>query len=349
MDHPEKSKREENRGFAKKVWIAGGILALITIIILLFKATISVLLLIIAGALIAIYFRGLGSLIERKTKWKSSVSLLISIFGTFILLGLIFWLIGAKAQEQITELSESLPKMVSNARKQIAETSLGKKLIERISSSNSQDKVQSMASTFFTSTFGVLGDIYVVIFLGIFFTASPGLYTRGMVKMVPPPGRPKADEVLRKLGVMLRKWLKGQLFAMLVVFILTSIGLVSLGVPMWLALAIIAGFLNFIPNFGPLIAMIPAVLVALMQGPGTAALVAGLYILVQVIEGNFITPMVQKKLVDIPPALIIIAQLLMGALTGGWGLVLATPLMVILITLVKELYIRQIENSNSKL
>ena len=345
MEHPENNRREEFRGFAKRVWIAGGILALITIVLLLFKATISVLLLIIAGALIAIYFRGLGSLIERKTKWKSSVSLLISIFGTFILLGLIFWLIGAKAQQQITELSESLPQMVNNARKQISETSLGKKLIERISTSNSQDKVQSMASTFFTSTFGVLGDIYVVIFLGIFFTASPKLYTRGLVKMVPPAGRSKAEEVLKKLGVMLRKWLKGQLFAMLVVFILSSIGLVSLGVPMWLALAIIAGFLNFIPNFGPLIAMIPAVLVALMQGPGTAALVAGLYILVQVIEGNFITPMVQKKLVDIPPALIIIAQLLMGALTGGWGLVLATPLMVILITLIKELYIRQIENS----
>ena len=345
MDKDEMNAPGDNRGFAKKVWIAGGILALITILILLFKATISVLLLIIAGALIAVYFRGLGSLIERKTKWKSSVSLLISIFGTFILLGLIFWLIGAKAQEQITELSDSLPKMVSNARKQLGETSLGKKIIERMSSSNSQDQAQSIASTFFTSTFGVLGDIYVVIFLGIFFTASPGLYTRGMVKMVPPAGRSKASGVLDKLGVMLRKWLKGQLFAMLVVFILTSIGLVSIGVPMWLALAIIAGFLNFIPNFGPLIAMIPAVLVALMQGPATAALVAGLYILVQVIEGNFITPMVQKKLVDIPPALIIIAQLLMGALTGGWGLVLATPLMVIIMTLVKELYIRQIEKT----
>lgn len=345
MDKVEMNSPGDDRGFAKKVWIAGGILALITIVILLFKATISVLLLIIAGALIAVYFRGLASLIERKTHWKTSISLLISIFGTFILLGLLFWLIGAKAQQQITELSDKLPEMVSNARKQLSETSLGKKIIERISSSNSQDQAQSLASTFFTSTFGVLGDIYVVIFLGIFFTASPGLYSRGMVKMVPPAGRPKAAEVLDKLGVMLRKWLKGQLFAMLVVFILTSIGLISLGVPMWLALAIIAGFLNFIPNFGPLIAMIPAVLVALMQGPGTAALVAGLYILVQVIEGNFITPMVQKKLVDIPPALIIIAQLLMGALTGGWGLVLATPLMVIILTLVKELYIRQIEKT----
>ena len=109
---------------------------------------------------------------------------------------------------------------------------------------------------------------------------------------------------------------------------------------MWLVLALIAGFLNFIPNFGPLIALIPAVLVALLQGPATAAWVAGLYIFVQVAESNFITPMVQKKLVNIPPAMIIIAQLLIAPLTGGWGLVLATPLMVIIIVMVKELYIK---------
>jgi predicted PurR-regulated permease PerM len=80
-----------------------------------------------------------------------------------------------------------------------------------------------------------------------------------------------------------------------------------------------------------------------MQGPATAAIVAGLYIAIQVTESNFITPMVQKKLINIPPALIIMAQLLIAPLTGGWGLVLATPLMVILIVLVQELYIKKQE------
>jgi predicted PurR-regulated permease PerM len=69
--------------------------------------------------------------------------------------------------------------------------------------------------------------------------------------------------------------------------------------------------------------------------------VAGLYILVQVIESNFITPQVQKRLIELPPALIIIAQLLMGVLTGGWGLLLATPLMAILMILVQELWVKK--------
>jgi predicted PurR-regulated permease PerM len=130
---------------------------------------------------------------------------------------------------------------------------------------------------------------------------------------------------------------------MFVVFVLTSIGLVIIGVPMWTALALIAGILNFIPNFGPLIALLPAVLVAFMQGPSTAFWVIALYMFVQVTESNFITPMVQKKLVSIPPALIIIAQLLIAPLTNAWGLVLATPLMLIVIVLIKELYIKQQE------
>ena len=179
----------------------------------------------------------------------------------------------------------------------------------------------------------------MVLFIGIFFTVSPKLYKSGIVKLAPPGHQKKTDDVLRKLAENLKKWLKGQLLAMLVVTILSSIGLAIIGVPMWLALAIIAGLLNFIPNFGPLIAMIPAVLIGLMDSSTTALLVAGLYILIQVLESNFITPMVQQKLVSIPPALIIIAQLLISPLTGAWGLVLATPLMVIIIVLVKELYI----------
>jgi predicted PurR-regulated permease PerM len=142
------------------------------------------------------------------------------------------------------------------------------------------------------------------------------------------------------VGHTLTKWLKGQLFAMLLVAVLTLVGLLIMGVPMALVLALIAGVLNFIPNFGPLIAMIPAVGVGLLQGPTTALMVAGLYILVQVLESNVITPQIQKRLIEIPPALIIISQLFMGVLTGGWGLVLATPLIAIVMVVVQELWVK---------
>ncbi len=337
----------DDLSYQKKVWIKGGIYALIVILILLFKATFSVFLLILAGALIAIFFHGLSGLICRKTKWKQGVCLAISVIGVVILTTGLFWLMGAKIQAQVAELSDTLPATIENAKSQLSKNPIGKLVVEKANAPETTKKAKALASTFFKSTFGVFADIYVVLFLGIFFTISPAIYKKGIVALIPKKGQHKGEDVLTKLGENLKKWLKGKIFSMAVVMILTAIGLAIIGIPMWLVLAIIAGLLSFIPNFGPLIALIPAVLVGLMQSPATAAIVAGLYILIQVVESNFITPMVQQKLINTPPALIITAQLLISPLTGGWGLVLATPLMLILMILVQELYLKN-NTSQSK-
>ncbi len=331
---------ENTPSFQKRVWITTGILAFTIIILLVFKATFGVFLLVLAGTLIAIFFRGLSNFIQRKTKWKEGVCVAISIIGTLLIVAGLFWLIGAKVQAQIAELMETLPKTIDNAKVKLNNSSIGEKIIDKLSSKNSLDKAQVFAGQFFQSTFGVFGDIYVILFVGIFFTISPQTYTKGILQLIPVKGQKKADQVLDKLGEHLRNWLKGKLFSMFVVFVLTAIGLAIIGMPLWLVLALLAGMISFIPNFGPLLALIPAVLVALMQSPETTALVVGLYILIQFIESNFITPLVQQKLINIPPALLIIAQLLMATLTGGWGLVLATPLTVIVIILVQELYLK---------
>ena len=334
-----RSKKAEELSFIKKVWITGSIFAFIIILILLLKATFGVLLLILAGTLISVFFRGLSDLIKHQTGWREGACLAISIIGTLVIVFLLFWLLGAKVQSQMAQLTETLPSTLENAKNQLNQTYIGQKIVRQVSSPESQRKAESFVQIFFTNTFGVLGDIYVVLFIGIFFTVSPNIYKRGIVQIIPVKGKRKADQIFIKLGENLRKWLKGQLFAMLMVLLLTSTGLLIIGVPMWLALGIIAGLLNFIPNFGPLIALIPAVLVGLMQSPTMAFWVAGLYISVQVLESNFITPMVQQRLISVPPAMILIAQLLMAPLTGGWGLVLATPMLVIVTVLVKELYI----------
>lgn len=337
----QRTSNTSDYSFPQKVWITGGIFAFLVVLLLLFKATFSVLLLVLAGTIIAVFFRGLSDLIQRQTKWSEAICLTISILTSLIILILLFWLMGAKVQAQMAQLTETLPATIDNAKSQLNKSSIGQKIVEEISSPDTQKKGQAFAQTFFRSTFGVLGDLYVVLFIGIFFTVSPGVYKNGLLQIVPSQGKKKADAVLMKLGENLKKWLKGMLLTMLIVFVLTAIGLAIIGVPMWLALALIAGLLSFIPNFGPLIALIVAVLVGLMESPATALWIAGLYILVQVVESNFITPMIQQKLINVPPALIIISQLLIAPLTGGWGLVLAMPLMVIILVLVQELYIKK--------
>jgi predicted PurR-regulated permease PerM len=333
------SQIEKEYRFVQRVWLITGIVSISVVLLLLLKEIFSVLLLVLAGVLIALFFRSLAGLIEQKTRWSSTVCLLVSTIGTFLLIASVCWLLGAKVQAQVAELSDTLPATVEKTKSQLQSSPLGKKIVEKLSSPESTTKAKSILAGLFSTTFGLLGDLYVIIFLGLFFTVSPKPYTEGFLQLLPAAARRKGRIVVNTIGENLKKWLKGKLFAMLVVFVLTAIGLSIVGLPMWLTLALIAGLLNFIPNFGPLIAMIPAVLLAFMQGLDKALIVAGLYILIQVVESNLITPSVQKKLIQIPPALIIIAQLVMGVLTGGWGLVLATPLVAIIMAVVRITYL----------
>lgn len=339
--------KTEWKDFQRKVWTVTGIVALVLILLWITKAIFNVLLLLFAGSLIAIFFVGLAGLIQRKFGLKEGLALTLSIILSLLLLLGFFWLSGNAISQQMSDLKETLPSAVENVKTKLSQSALGRRVLETASSKDVSGQATSVIQTFFKSTFGVLGDIYVVLFLGIFFTVSPRSYINGVVKLVPPSGKQKANDVVTKLGASLSRWLKGQIFAMLVVFVLTAIGLVIIGMPMWLVLALLAGLLNFIPNFGPLIAMIPAVLIGFLQGPTTALIVAGLYILVQTLESNFVTPQIQKRMLSIPPALIIIAQLIMGVLTGGWGLVLATPVMVVLMVLVRELYLSHFDSDEA--
>lgn len=326
--------------FQKKVWTTVAIVTLIIALLLFIYSTFSVLLLVLAGSLIAIYFRTLSSAIQRKTKWKEGITVAISIISTLLVVATLFWLIGAKVQTQLIELLDTLPKTIETAKARLNGTRMGELIMDKIASQESMEKAQTFAGQFFRSTFGVLGDLYVILFIGIFFTISPQTYTNGILQLIPLRGQKKAQQVFIKLGEQLRDWLKGKLLSMLIVFIMTAIGLAIIGIPLWLVLAFLAGLLSFIPNFGPLIALIPALLIGLMQSPQTAFWVAGLYIAIQFIESNFITTFIQQKLINMPPALILIAQLFMGVTIGGWGVVLATPVTLIIIILVQELYIK---------
>lgn len=334
----ETEGKRADKHFDRRVWKAVGITVFVIIILLIVYKTFNAFLLLLAASLIAVFFRALASKIQQWTGWKNGLSLTLSIVGTFLIIGLFFWLMGAKIQGQVADMQEKVPQMIENAKDYLNQSNIGKRIVESVSNEENQKKALPVLQGFFSSTFGVFGDLYVVVFLSLFLTVGASEYVRGIVKLIPRNGQDKARDVVMHLGENLKKWIKGALFSGLVVFTLTAIGLISLGVEMWLILAILAGFLNVIPNFGPIIAMIPAVLVGLMESPMKALLIAALFILIQALESNLITPKVQKKLLDTPPALLLFFQVIMGALTGGWGIVLAVPLLVILMTLVKHLY-----------
>ena len=150
------------------------------------------------------------------------------------------------------------------------------------------------------------------------------------------------------MGTQLEWWFVGQLFSMVSIGLLTFIGLSILGVPMAVTLGIIAGLMNFIPNFGPILAAAQAVFVAFAphgdQTQGDTALagwVIVLYVIIQLLEGWVITPFFQQRAVELT-ALIIVSQVIFGLLLGPLGLVLATPILATVLVLVRMVYVEDI-------
>jgi predicted PurR-regulated permease PerM len=326
--------------YKEKVWQTVAIVALLVVVILILRVAFSVLLMVFAGALISVYFHGLGDLIQRKTKLSRRFAMIISIAGSFIIFGLLLWFIGAKIQTQVTELSNTLPHTISTAKAKLGESVAGQKLLEYSSGDNSQ-KLMATVQTFFSTSFGVLGDVYIILFLGIFFTASPSLYKDGIILLIPQEHKPAAMHIMERISLSLKGWLKGMMLSMVLITILITAGLTIIGIPVAMVLGFITGILEIIPNLGPLIAMIPGVLLSLTKGNDTAIIVALLYIVSQTIVANIVTPLIQKRMINLPPALTLASQLIMGTLSGFLGIILAVPLLAISMILVDELYVKR--------
>ncbi len=341
MPEPNAGQSPDTLSYSKKVWIAAGIVGLLVILLLLFKALFSVLLLTLAGVLFAVYFHGCASFFKKYLHLSAGWSLALSITINIVLLVVFFWFVGARLQQQISSLTDTLPKTIDNAKAYLQKSAVGSKALDYLNSSGNSEKTMSIVKKFFSSSFGILSDIYIILLLGMFFIASPFTYKKGIVHLLPPGAKDKGAELLDEIHNVLKNWIKGQLFGFMFIAVLTGLGLWVIGMPLILTLALIAGLLNFVPNFGPIIALVPAGLIGLMQGTTTAILVLCLYTLIQAVQSAVTQPLIQQKMVSIPPALIIFGQVAMGLLGGFWGVLLATPVIAIIMTLVNKLYVEK--------
>ena len=174
-----------------------------------------------------------------------------------------------------------------------------------------------------------VGNIFVVIFLGLLLAAQPQLYRRGLLSFLPKRHTASGAKLVDDIGETLRRWLLGQLATMGSLFLLTWLGLTLIGVPGALVLGFITGLLTFIPNVGAILAGFLIVLASLGSGPTAIFSAFGLYLAVQFLEGNVLTPLIQRHAIEIPPATLFAAQIFLGVLFGLWGLALALPLIAI--------------------
>lgn len=195
---------------------------------------------------------------------------------------------------------------------------------------------------FLSSTLAAFGGAILVLFVAVLIAVNPDVYYNGLLHLVPPARKEKAREVLSRLGFVLRRWLGAQFVSMIAVGILAGVGLWILDVRAALALALLAGLLEFIPIFGPIISYVPAVLLAFLDSPQKALWVTLLYLIINQIEGNLLMPIVMKHGVYVPPVLTIIFGALMGIVFGFLGLLVAVPIIAAVLVVVKILYVQDV-------
>ena len=164
---------------------------------------------------------------------------------------------------------------------------------------------------------GALASLLLVVFGGIYLAINPRLYRDGLVKLVPPALQPNVSATLDDAGEALKRWLAGQLIAMLLVGACTAAGLWLAGVPSAIALGLIAGLAEFVPIIGPILAAIPALLIASTQDWQTVLLALAVFVVVQQVESNLIAPLIVDRMVSIAPAVGLFAVVAMGVLNSS--------------------------------
>lgn len=178
-------------------------------------------------------------------------------------------------------------------------------------------------------TIGVVGNFFIVLFLGLSFAAQPGVYRRGLLRMSPARHRANVEIVVDRIGVTLERWLIAQIITMIAVFAVTWIGLLVIGIPGAFILGIQAGLLAFIPTVGALLGGLIIVLASISSGWVAVGSAFALFLGVHALESYILTPIIQREAINIPPATLFAFQILLGVVFGLWGLALALPLMAI--------------------
>jgi predicted PurR-regulated permease PerM len=343
------SEREPGKVFRKSLVQALTILAIVGLA-LLAKEAAYVLLLIFAGVLLAVlvvFFAEQLARLPAMPHWLAVTVVLALLIG---MLALVVVLVIPLVAEEGGKLIAQLEKSIQQLTEWVRENTDGSLPVDDLSAVEQMPAlgdVWSGVTGFFATTMNVITGVAIIAVVGVFIAYSPTMYTQGVLHLVPIAHRARAAEVMSAVGHTVRWWLLGQLISMVILAVSTWIMLALLGVPQALILALITGTLTFVPYLGPLIALVPILLVAFMDSPLLALYVLILYMVIQNVEANVIMPIIFHRTAHVPPALGVVSQIFFGSLLGFLGFMLAVPLMAVILQSVKMIYVADILGDRS--
>ncbi len=294
-----------------------------------------ILLVLFAGLIGALFLSILTEYFQVKFKLHRNVAFATVLVAFGICMGLGIWIRGPALVQQFSDLQIDLPAAVHRILAQLQGQSWGRWLLSRYTGLGPLSGGLLYAFTRIggavVTTASVLVGLFVVASVSLYVAAEPALYSRGLHRLTPQAHRMKVDACLGSATQMLRSWLVAKAISMVGIGLFVSAGLWALGIPLAGTLGIIAGLLTFIPNLGPVLSFLPAALLAFAISPTKGMLTILLFCVAHFLEGNLLTPLIERHIVRLPPALTLAVQLLLAMLAGALGVALAAPITAVML------------------
>lgn len=295
--------------------------------------------LILLAVVFAVFFHGAAARWQERTGWNYRVCFGLVIASFVVVFGAIGGLVGPSLMHQVEELRGTLPSSFASVKEQIEQMPFGDQFVKALPTMESLSKsgVTQVSGTakWLGGALDAASGVGFFIALAVFLMLDPRLYRRGALRLVPPRHRERANALFDDIGVQVHEWTRARFAAMLFVAVFNSLALWLAGVPMALALGVISGLCTFVPFVGPILAAVPGLAIALVKGPIVAVIALAIYVAAQGIEGFVVTPLLQQRMAELPPALLILGQFLFGAVGGVSGLVVAGPATLVVMSLVR--------------
>jgi len=333
----------ERKDTAQHALVYVGVAVTAVVVLVLLWYAIDVVLLAFVGILFAILLRAPADWLRERFGLGERLSLALVGAATLALLVTAAVFFGQGVVAQALQLVDRIPEIIETLKQRLGESEPGSRVLALVDSSGlfagGDGQFIGRGLGLIGSTFGAIANVLIVIFFAVFMAAQPKPYVEGFLFLVPRARRKRMREVLYEIGNVLRRWLVGQSLLAAGVALLTGVGLALIGAPFAIALALFAGLMEFVPYVGPFVAAVPAILVGFAEGPELALKIALLFLAIQMIESYLLAPLIQHKAVYLPPAAILFAQVLMGAIIGALGVAVATPLAAAVMVAVSMLYV----------
>jgi len=315
-----------------------GFIALLAALIILWQLR-QLVLLVLTAVILANALNLWASKIQKHLRVRRPYAVLLATISVFALLTGCFWLIVPSFTAQFEQLAAkvALSGEQLNGWLLELETTLDPQFVAALPDLNElatqlQPLLEELLNRgwgLFSNTLGIVLQSILVMALTLMMLADPKPYRKGFIRLFPAFYRRRVDEILVACDRDLRGWLTGLLFNMAAIGLLTFIGLLILGIPLAFAQAVLAGIFTLIPNIGPVLSAIPPIAIAFLEDPWKPLAVIILYVVIQQVESNILTPWVMAKQVSLLPAFTLLAQVFVASIFGILGLFIALPLAVI--------------------